>query len=78
MSDMRSVRKVATTILLLSLGACATYGQSAGTAAGVVGGAVVAGPIGAVVGGVAGAVATAPGGPMGSTGTSSIEARNPG
>jgi hypothetical protein len=48
----------------LSLAACATPQQSAGTATGVVAGALVGGPVGAVVGGVAGAAATAPGGPL--------------
>ncbi|MFL4975230.1 MAG: hypothetical protein ACJ8CH_13790 [Microvirga sp.] len=48
----------------LSVGACQTPQQSAGTAGGVVAGAIVAGPVGAVVGGVAGAVVAAPGGPL--------------
>ncbi|MDB5571705.1 MAG: hypothetical protein JWN93_2888 [Hyphomicrobiales bacterium] len=48
----------------LSLGACATQQQTAGTATGAVAGAVVGGPVGAVVGGVAGAAVTAPGGPL--------------
>ncbi len=47
--------------IALSLGACATDRQTAGTATGVVAGAVVGGPVGAVVGGVAGAAITAPG-----------------
>jgi hypothetical protein len=49
----------------LSLAACSTPQQTAGTTAGVVGGAVVGGPVGAVVGGVAGAAVTAPGTPLG-------------
>lgn len=48
----------------LSVAACQTPQQSAGTATGVVAGAVVGGPVGAVVGGVAGAAVTAPGGPL--------------
>jgi osmotically inducible lipoprotein OsmB len=44
----------------LSLAACATERQTAGTAVGVAAGALVAGPVGAVVGGAAGAVVTAP------------------
>ena len=48
----------------LSITACQTPQQSAGTATGVVAGAVVGGPVGAVVGGVAGAAAIAPGGPL--------------
>ena len=48
----------------LSVAACQTPQQSAGTAGGVVAGAIVAGPVGAVVGGVAGAVVAAPGGPL--------------
>jgi osmotically inducible lipoprotein OsmB len=48
-------------IACLSLGACATERQTAGTAVGVAAGALVAGPVGAVVGGAAGAVVvTAP------------------
>ena len=49
----------------LTLDACATPQQSAGTTAGAVGGAVVGGPVGAVVGGAAGAVVTAPWSPLG-------------
>jgi hypothetical protein len=48
----------------LSLAACSSPVQTAGTTTGVVGGAIVGGPIGAVVGGVAGAAVTAPGGPL--------------
>lgn len=44
----------------LSLAACQTPQQTAGTAAGATAGAVVAGPVGAVVGGTVGAAATAP------------------
>ena len=40
----------------LTLAACATPVQTAGTTAGAVGGAVVGGPVGAVVGGPVGAV----------------------
>jgi osmotically inducible lipoprotein OsmB len=47
-------------LVCLSVAACATRQQTAGTAAGAVGGAVVGGPVGAVVGGAAGAVVTAP------------------
>lgn len=50
----------------LSLGACATQEQTAGTAAGAVGGALIAGPVGLVVGAAAGSVVTAPGAPLGS------------
>jgi osmotically inducible lipoprotein OsmB len=56
------MRKLGLIVLAcLSVGACSTPRQSAGTAAGVAAGAVVAGPVGAVVGGAVGAVATAPG-----------------
>jgi osmotically inducible lipoprotein OsmB len=47
-------------VACLSLAACATERQTAGTAVGAAAGAVVAGPVGAVVGGAAGAVVTAP------------------
>ncbi len=49
----------------LTLGACATPVQTAGTTAGAVGGAVVGGPVGAVVGGATGALVTAPWSPFG-------------
>ena len=49
----------------LTLAACATRVQTAGTTAGAVGGAVVGGPVGAVVGGATGAVVTAPWSPFG-------------
>ena len=61
----RTMRKLLLTALIgLSVAACQTPQQSAGTAGGIVAGAVVAGPVGAVVGGVAGAVVAAPGGPL--------------
>ena len=47
----------------VSLAACSSPQQTAGTAAGVAAGAVVAGPIGAVAGGAIGALVTAPGRP---------------
>lgn len=50
----------------VSIAACATKEQSAGTAAGAVGGALIGGPIGLVVGAAAGSVVTAPGAPLGS------------
>src|SRR5215207_9239400 len=60
-----TMRKLLLAALIgLSITACQTPQQSAGTATGVVAGAVVGGPVGAVVGGVAGAAATAPGGPL--------------
>jgi len=49
----------------LTLAACATPVQTAGTTAGAIGGAVVGGPVGAVVGGATGAVVTAPWSPFG-------------
>ena len=49
----------------LTLAACATPVQTAGTTAGALGGAVVGGPVGAVVGGATGAVVTAPWSPFG-------------
>ncbi|HEX8664028.1 MAG TPA: hypothetical protein VF744_08370 [Beijerinckiaceae bacterium] len=59
------MRKVLLAALIgLSVAACQTPQQSAGTASGVVAGAIVGGPVGAVVGGVAGAAVTAPGGPL--------------
>ena len=59
------MRKLAIAALIgLSVAACQTQQQSAGTATGVVAGAVVGGPVGAVVGGAVGAAATAPGGPL--------------
>src|SRR5215204_990849 len=51
-------------VMGLSITACQTPQQSAGTATGVVAGAAVGGPVGAVVGGVAGATVAAPGGPL--------------
>jgi len=51
-------------LIRLTVGACQTPQQAAGTTTGVVAGAVVGGPVGAVVGGVVGAAATAPGGPL--------------
>jgi len=48
----------------LSLAACATQRQTAGTATGAVAGAIVGGPVGAVAGGAVGAVVTAPGAPL--------------
>jgi hypothetical protein len=50
--------------IAVSLAACSTPVQTAGTTTGVIGGAIVGGPVGAVVGGVAGAAVTAPGGPL--------------
>ncbi len=59
------MRKLAIAALIgLSVAACQTQQQSAGTATGVVAGGVVGGPVGAVVGGAVGAAATAPGGPL--------------
>jgi hypothetical protein len=55
---------VIATLIGLSIAACQTPQQSAGTATGVVAGAAVGGPVGAVVGGVAGATVAAPGGPL--------------
>jgi osmotically inducible lipoprotein OsmB len=61
------MRKFALVLLSsLSLGACATQEQAAGTAAGAVSGALIAGPVGLVVGAAAGSVVTAPGAPLGS------------
>lgn len=51
-------------LIALSVVACQTPTQTAGTTTGVIAGAVVGGPVGAVVGGVAGAVVAAPGGPL--------------
>ena len=60
------MNKIALALLAtLTLGACATPQQTAGTTAGAIGGAVVGGPVGAVVGGAAGAVVAGPAGPMG-------------
>ena len=52
-------------VACLTLAACATPVQTAGTTAGAVGGAVVGGPVGAVVGGATRAVVTAPWSPFG-------------
>ena len=58
------MRKLAVIVLAgVSLAACSSPQQTAGTAAGVAAGAVVAGPIGAVAGGAIGALVTAPGRP---------------
>jgi hypothetical protein len=68
MSEFRqpAMNKIALALLsVLTLGACSTPQQTAGTTAGAVGGALVGGPVGAVVGGVAGAVVAGPGGPIG-------------
>ncbi len=60
------LNKIAFVLLAsLTLGACASPVQTAGTTAGVVGGALVGGPVGAVVGGTAGAIVAAPGAPLG-------------
>jgi osmotically inducible lipoprotein OsmB len=50
----------------LTLSACATQQQAAGTATGAVAGAVVGGPVGAIAGGAVGAAVTAPGAPLAS------------
>jgi osmotically inducible lipoprotein OsmB len=60
------MNKIALVLLAsVSLEACASPVQTAGTTAGALGGALVGGPVGAVVGGAAGAVVTAPGAPLG-------------
>jgi osmotically inducible lipoprotein OsmB len=64
--EVRNMNKFTLVLLAsLTLAACATPVQTAGTTAGAVGGGLVGGPVGAVVGGAAGAVVTAPWSPFG-------------